>query len=444
MIKKKLNDFKLSNKQPLKTVKESVIIKSVSEASLKDSSKYEFLKKKQAMSSYTQRIPQTPKMPGNKRPFSKTILFFFILSILVGAYYLLSNVFLRADITITPKTKTFNITNEKFTASKNNNVPFEVMIVGDSVYKDVVLTSTVNAADKAKGEVTLYNGYSSKAEKIPAGSFISDEKGKTYTTDTTVSIPGFKQDNLKVITPGQIDVSITAFLAGETYNGSPTSFSINSFKGTTKYTKIYGHLKTPLTGGMAGLVYVMDDQEKADILSNSDLFKGELLRKLNASVPPGYILYPDAVNYSYDFADKIVSKTPNLKLEIKANLSAFLVKESDFSDLVINKLLPDITKEERSEIVDPDLSLLSFDFTNKDQVITKETESFDFELTGNIVMNWKPGIGDLKDSVVGKSKDEVLSIFKDDPGILKASVTIIPFWSKKLPDKVQNINITLK
>ncbi|MFA6386312.1 MAG: hypothetical protein WCW04_00875 [Candidatus Paceibacterota bacterium] len=444
MIKKKLDDFKLSNKQPLKTAEEPVAVKNISNLSSNNNSKYDFLKKKKIVPSSVQRIPQTPIMPGGKRPFNKTILFFFILSILVGAYYLLSNVFLRADITITPKTKTFNIANEKIAASKKNNVPFEVMIVGDSVYKDVILTSTLTASDKAKGEVTLYNGYSNKAEKIPVGSFISDEKGKTYKTDTTVSIPGYKQDKLKVIIPGQINVGITAFLAGETYNGSPTSFSINSFKGTAKYTKIYGHLKTPLTGGLAGLVYIMDDQEKADILSNSDLFKGELLRKLNASVPPGYILYPDAVNYSYNFTDKIVSKTPNLKLEIKANLSAFLVKESDLSNMIINRLLPDITKGERFEIVDPDLSLLSFNFTNKDQVINKETESFDFELTGNVVMNWKPGIENLKDRVVGKSKNEVLSIFKDDLGISKASVTIIPFWSKKLPNKVENINVVLK
>ena len=444
MIKKKLNDFKLSNKKLLKTDKESVVVKSVSDSSLKDSSKYEFLKKKNSASSSTQRISQTPIMPGNKRPFNKTILFFFILSILVGSYYLLSNIFLRADITIIPKTKTFNITNEKFTASKKNNIPFEVMIVGDSVYKDVILTSTVNATDKAKGEITLYNTYSSKIEKIPAGSFVSDEKGKTYKTDTTVSIPPYKQDKLKVIIPGQINVGITAFLAGEAYNGNPASFSINSFKGTSKYTKIYGHLKTPLTGGLTGLVYIMDDKEKADILSNSILFKGELLRKLNASVPAGYILYPDAVNYSYDFADKIVSKTPNLKLEIKANLSAFLVKESDLSDVVINRLLPNINSQERLEIMSPDLSLLSFNFTNKNQIINKETESFDFELTGGVVMNWKPEIGELKNQVIDKSKDKVLSIFKDDPGILKASVKIIPFWSKRLPDKVQNINITLK
>lgn len=429
MIKKKLNDFKLSKKQPIEIIKE------------KEISKYEFLKKKKEMSSSTQRITQTPIMPGSKRPFNKTILFFFILSILFGAYYLLSNVFLRANITITPKTKIFNIANEKFTASKKNNVPFEVMIVGENVYKDVVLTSTKNATDKAKGEITLYNEYSSKIEKIPAGSFISDEKGKTYKTDTTVSIPPYKLDKLKVIIPGQIKVGITAFLTGEIYNGSPSSFSINSFKGTTKYTKIYGRLKTPLTGGLAGLVYFMDDQEKADVLSNSDLFKGELLRKLNASVPAGYILYPNAVNYSYNFADQIVSKTPNLKLAIKANLSAFLVKKSDFSDLVINKLLPGISPRERAEIVDPDLSLLSFNFTNNNQVINKETESFDFELTGNVTVNWKPEIDKLKDLVIGKNKEEVLSIFKDDPGILKASVKIIPFWSKKLPNKIQNINI---
>lgn len=460
MNRRILEDVKINtHKQPVRTPKADVVFKDldnhnpsrkVESPVYENTNKYDFLEKKIAskpIDRSQQRIPQTPQLP-RKHTFSKIILTLFILSLAIGAVYLLSTVFLKANVTVVAKNKSFDLKNQKFTASRvnTNNVPFELMIVSDSVYQDVVLTSSREANDKAKGEITLYNEFSNKPQKIVAGSFLSDEKGKSYKIDVGVTIPGYtmdKEDKEKII-PGQVSVGITSFLPGEAYNGSPESFSINSFKGTTKYQKIYGKTKTPLSGGIVGLVYVLDENEKAGIMSKTGESQDKLLRKLSAQVPEGYILYGEAVNFAFELSNNIVSKTPDVKIELKGTLSAMLLKEEDLSNALINKLLPGISKKERAEIVKPKLDGLKFNFTDKDQLVNKEIESFDFELTGALPINWLPDSDLLKKELAGKEKTNVTGIFKQDPGISSAGVKIMPFWSKKLPLDIKNINIILK
>ncbi len=404
--------------------------------------KYEFLKKHSSFNNSNKRISYTPQMPS-KRRFNKIILYAFIISIILGVFYLFSTTFFIAKVTVVPKSKIFNLDGQEFLASKKNGVPFEVMIVDDTESKSVVLTSSREASDKAKGQITLYNSYSNKPVKFTAGTFISDEKGKSYKIDTAVSVPGYITKDSKII-PGEAVVSITSFLPGEAYNGSPEMFYINSFKNTDKYKKIYGKVKSPLVGGALGSVYFVDDGEKEKILSNVTTSRDKLLKKMNALVPEGYILYKDAVNYSYNIDPNFLSKTPNTKIDIHGNLSAILLKREELASLVIDKQLPDINRAEKKEILEPDLSSLSFNFTDKNFIINKEVESFEFELKGNLTLDWNPDVNKLQTSLVGKNKADIPNIFKQDPGITSASVKIIPFWAKKVPLKTEKINIIMK
>lgn len=412
------------------------------------SSKYEFLNKISSKSqSSVKRMTESPQMPKSGRPFNKSILTIFLISLAVGVIYFLSTTFLQARVNLVTKNKTLELKHQKFTASNKlngSNVLFELMIVSDSDYKDTVLTNAKEASEKAKGEIYLYNEYSTKAQKIGAGSFLSDENGKTYKLDKTTTIPGYTLDKSKKIIPGQVATSITAFLPGEMYNGNPKSFYINLFKGTDKYKKMYGKAKTPMDGGMSGLVYLLGDKEKNEVSSNNNLLKEKLLRKLSAQVPEGYILYKDAVVFSYEYNENVSSKTPDTKIEVKGTLSTFLLNEKALSDSLIKKLLPSIRENERSEIKNLNLSSLSFNFTDKSQTISKDITNFDFELTGNLFVEWKPDLELLKKSLVGKHKNEVNTIFKQDPGIVSAKVSIIPFWSKILPKDTKNINIIIK
>jgi hypothetical protein len=469
MNRKKIEDFKLSGNKTLKIPKEDIqakeapiyvnpkevpnyINKKESPAhdtpyvSRENSPKYDFLKKlNKNTASISQRIPQTPKLPQKNKPIGRKIAMFILLLIAIGSIYLLNTLFYNAKVTIVPKNKIFELNNQKFTAEKfkKDSVPFEVMIVSDNDSKDVVLTSSSNVSSKATGEIILYNEYSNKSQKITAGTFISDDKGKSYKIDSTVTVPAYSLDNKKII-PGQINVKITSFIAGDTYNGSPELFHIVSFKGTNKYEKIYGKIKTPLSGGMAGLVYILDEKEKESVLSNTISFKERLLRNLKAQTPQGYIYYPDGVSFSFDFGENITSKTPVAKIEMNGTLSAILFKETDLTDYILKKILPDISPKEKGEILPPDLSNLSFSFFNKGQQVSKEVTNFDFILNGNLQIDWNPNTDELKSLLLGKDKSEVPSIFKQDPGISSATIRIFPFWFSKFPNELKNINILFK
>ena len=168
------------------------------------------------------------------------------------------------------------------------------------------------------------------------------------------------------------------------------------------------------------------------------------MRKLIAQVPDGYILYSNATKFSYVTGDNIISKTPEFKMEITGTLVAYLIKKVDLSDSLINKLLPEIGIKEKFEILQPDLSQLTFNFADKEQSISKDITNFDFDLTGNLLINWSPNIDELKSLLLNKNKEEVSYIFKNDPGISSAGVKIIPFWCNYLPQNSNNIKITLK
>ncbi len=455
-MNKKFEDVKINTKRIPVTVKKPAERTPVSDVenhnptrNIPTEDKYQFLDKrvKKEVGS-EKRIFQTPVEYKTKRKSSSRgwILFLFILAFLGVAFYMLSTTFFHANVTVVAKNKVFELKNQKFSAEKEKTagtVPFTLTMVSGGEYKDIVLTSSKEASDKAKGSITLYNEYSTKALKIAAGTFLADENGKSYKTDATATIPGYTLDKSKKIIPGQISVNITAFLPGEAYNGEPKSFTVTSYKGTDKFKKIYGKANTKMSGGATGLVYIMDDKQGLEIESmDFSKLKEKLLSKIE--VPPGYVLYNDTVRYSIDFDKNLISKSPDTRLEVKGTASAMLLKESDLIDYIIDKLLPDISPKERAQIIKPDINGLKFNFSDENQIVDKEVKSFDFELSGNLPIKWNPYSEEMKKALAGKNKNEAPNIFKQDPGVSSAWVKIIPFWSKNLPSDTQKINIILQ
>lgn len=392
------------------------------------------------------KLPSTPMVARKSKALRKSILITFLLFILLGGIYWYGYTFQNAKIIITEKNKPLTLDQELWSASKSSSSPirFEIMIVSDEESKDFTLTQSQVASTKAKGIIILYNEYSTKPQIIASGSFVADTAGKTYKTDKTVTIPGYKMIK-NVITPGQVEVGITAFLTGDSYNGNPTDFYINAFKNSPKYKKIYGKGKSGLSGGAEGLIFTFgtEDKGKLDAYASSSV-KNNLLRKISAQVPEGYILYPNAVTYTYNMADNISSSTPNTSVKINGTLSALLLNEKDLSLAVIKKLLPEVSKKEQSEIEVQGLDKLALSFVSKEQTITKDIDSIQFKLKGNLNAIWHPNIEIIKSSLVGLSKSEVTSVFKLEPGILDAKVNLFPMWQSYLPQSLDKISIQIK
>jgi hypothetical protein len=395
-----------------------------------------------------QRLQNTPQFKKKPKPVNNIILIIFVMALVFGGVFWGGKFFHKVNITITSKYKNIEYKNKLFSASKNNDtsgVDFEVMITTDNKIKNIILTEPKEVSENAKGSIILYNEFNTTPQKLLIGTFVSDEKGYTYKIDNTITIPGYKKDSNNKIIPGQINANITAFLPGDSYNGSPSIFNISSFKGTTKYKKIYGKLDKPLAGGASGLVYIMNNEDIARMNNTAETsFKDDLIKKAKALVPPEYILYPNAMNFSYQIKSEITSKTPEADIEISGSLSVLLLREKSLMDNIINISLPEVKGEELKEIKVLALDKLIFNFVNKDQLITKEANTIPFFLTGNIDAIWYPDIELLKTKLVGINKNEALTIFRQDPGIAGAIVKVFPPWKKYFPNELSKIDIILK
>lgn len=396
----------------------------------------------------TQRISRTPHSRKKSRILHKPTIVIFIICFIIFGVYWGGNILEKATITITAKHQLINYNNKPFVALKsgdNDSVNFEIMIMSDKKTRNVILTDSKDASINSTGSITLYNEFSANPQKLVTGTFIVDENGLTYKTNAAVTIPGYKNDANKNIIPGKVNVSISSVIPGENYNGSPENFYINSFKNTTKYNKIYGKLNTPLTGGAQGLVYFLNDSDKSklDKMAQSYL-KEDLIKKVEAQIPPNYMLYPDAIIFSYEIEDNFVSKTPEADVPINGTLSVVLLNEKSLIDNIIKISLPNADNEELKEIGISDLNKLSFSFVNKDQLITKDVETLSFYLTGEINAIWKPNIEVIKSKLIGINKGDVLPIFKQDKGIASALVKLFPAWKNYIPEDMSKIDIVIK
>ena len=393
-----------------------------------------------------QKLYSTPQVKRKEGWVRKRFLILLLVSIFITGVYALCERFQNANITIVAKHQSYNLDKIAFNAGSDGSaqIAFELMIVSNEEYKDVTLTQSQDVSIKAKGEITFYNENSTKAQSLAIHTFVSDSAGKTYQTDKAVSIPGYKTVDGKVV-PGQVSVGITAFLAGDTYNGAPTDFTINGFKGTAKFQKIYGKLKTPLAGGAQGLVYALNSDDKGSITAFAQsTFKSNLLKKVDAQVPPGYILYPNALNFSYDTETEKLFPDTKAKVKTSGTVSAIILNEKDLSNAIVKTLQPKISDREFKEISIPDMPKLTFNFKDAGQLINKDVKSVSFNLSGAVNAIWTPDITQLQSSVAGVRKADLISIFKSDPGIASATAKIFPPWQSYLPEDSSKIKINLK
>ena len=260
-----------------------------------------------------------------------------------------------------------------------------------------------------------------------------------------MTIPGYTLDKDKKIIAGEATVKASSFLIGESYNGTPKNFTVSSFKDTTKLNKIYAKAKTAFTGGALGLVYTLNANDKGVLNSYAGTsFRNNLYRKVNAQIPEGYILYPNAISFSYNINGDSFFKEKNAQVPVDGTLSAVIFKKSDLSKALINNLLPKISDGEFKEIQVLNLDNLKFNFVVKDLIVTKDLSSIDFTLTGNLNMVWNINKELIQSKLVGVSKDSVQSIFKQDPGIKNAVIKLFPPWSNNLPKEVHRIKIEIK
>lgn len=372
--------------------------------------------------------------------------FLIVFLLIISISYLLIGKFERTSVEIKAKSEKVSIENVIVNASRNLEavINFEIMIINDTESFQINLTDFEDVSIKSTGKIEFYNTYSPLPQKILAGEFLSDELGKSYKIINTVTIPGYKIGSNDEIIPGKTEAVAESFLPGSVYNGQPQNFTVNSFKNTEKFKKIYAKAITVFDGGALGLVYKINETDVLNITKYSEeTFKKSLIDKAKAEIPEGYLFYPESVKFSFDFNKEKLYTEQNSNIEIMGSLTLPLFNYHNLSKYLINNIFPDLTPEELNQVNLVNIDKLTFSYRQTDQIINKESDQFDFILNGQTEARWTPNKEEIINKLIGIEKNKSNVIFSENKGIQDSTVKFFPAWNNKFPNDPAKININI-
>ena len=373
---------------------------------------------------------------GTTRNLHKPIYWSIIVAIF-GIFIYLIYMFLNvgAVITITPKERTAVLSNE-FSAKKNplpDELSFEVIELQDEMSKTVPTTGEKNVEKKATGTVILYNDFSSASQRIIKNTRVETADGKIYRIDGSIVIPGQTTSGGK-ITPGSVEVLVTADSAGEEYNIALVDFTIPGFKDEpAKYAKFYARSKTPMTGGFKGILKTASEADretaKKELTAN---LKEKLLTKAREQVPQDFVLF----DKSAYFTTESLSPEGSNEVKIKATIHGIIFNRSKLSSTIAKTVLPQYETSEEVNIVNfEDLEFRPDSL----EVAPWQTGNLPFTLVGTTSIRWIIDENKLKQELVGLPKSSAENVFASFKGIDVANVTITPAWKSTFPETTGKI-----
>lgn len=382
--------------------------------------------------------------PLLKRPY---LLFIFIGLSLVLAGLVAYLILPQAKILISPKTETVNFelsVKGSKTISKIdpvlNKIPVQLIRIEKTVEKDFEATGEKQLNEKAKGVITVYNEYSSSPQTLVATTRFLAENGKLFRTNKTVTVPGAKVEEGKIVA-SVIDIEVAADQPGEEYNIGPAKFTIPGLQGTAKYTGFYGQSRAPMTNGSKELVKVVSakDLEKAEELLTEEA-KASIQPALQEQMPSDLKLIEGAV------LEKIIEKSSSPGLEAKAERFVFkinivgqalLFNETHLKDLVNLNLAAKISQDKiplsQTQQIVWEKPVIDWDKTEADLNLDIQEEAA-----------WQINTDNLRENLAGKSEIEVRKYLANQPAVKEARVTFRPFWVKRVPAEKNKIKIIVE
>ncbi len=315
--------------------------------------------------------------------------------------------------------------------SAANKIPGQFLSFTADLDKDFASSGQKEVAQKARGEITVYNNFNSEPQNLVATTRFESSSGLVFRTPRPVSIPGAKLISGKLV-PGSITVEVIADKPGKDYNINADKFTIPGFKGTPKYTGFYGESSKPMAGGMTGLSKVVTER---DFNSAKDAVTKEVLAKAAENLK----LKTNGLKILEPTSNEIVSLKSTAEVDdaaegfaISATAEARTVgfHEDDLFALVENF----VNKKGNLEVLKNSLNL---NYGNIQLDAAKKTLSFKLGVSGEAAarVNQEKLVNGLLGMPQSKIKDYLLAI----PEVESARVILSPFWVRTVPKNKNDI-----
>lgn len=372
----------------------------------------------------------------------------FFLLLLGGLFYFTTEP--KAVITIRPETERVDFKANLTVDASKNNVDFNERIIPGKIIEaektvSQEFSSSGKSFKKAEGVIRLFNKFATWPETWAEGTRFISGDGKLFKSKSKIHVPPAVQEGSKK-SASFVDVEVVAAEAGEEYNIDPTQFSIYVYRGTARYSYYWGESYESMSGGGETLKVTKEDLEKAErALSEKSISesKASLVSKAEGK---GIILDQLIESEVIEFSPlaEINQEIDSFMAQAKAESRTVIFKREDlekfvnlyalneigenkeiFKDSVEIEYSPTFLSENRDEKIEDGSILLNLDFS----VHTYNKIDSDF----------------LKRKLLGKDEPEVKSIiFNNFSEIKESGVEISPFWARKTPLDINQIEIVIE
>lgn len=348
-----------------------------------------------------------------------------IIGLCVGLLYFLHSATITIKVPAEKKNAEVTIVARK-KPSKTEEVELHSFTTSFSASEKKDTTGKRDVGEKAAGEITLYS-YEEKERQLTKATKLQLDS-LSYETDDSVTIPQsqFAADGITK-NPGKVKVKVRASVLGPESNVEKNKrFSVSGISSNI----VFGINETAIGGGTKKVVRTIAKSDMDALKSSAlDKAKQEALSKQKSET--SFLLLPELTTAQANkeqFSGEIGEEGTALRYTASGEVALFRIPKDAIKNFVEKKLESEKPDGYKSEKVT---------FSVKKQ---KKLESGEIQLTigGEIIFTKVLVEKDISKSVVGKGKEEGITIIKSQFGVslveldVKPSVSIIkdriPFW----------------
>jgi len=368
------------------------------------------------------------------------------LGVVIIIFILLSTVFARATVFITPRVEQINIRDVTalFDASivkplpEKKVIPAERLEFTRNVSKEFETTGKELVEERARGKVKIYNRFSSSPQGLIANTRFVTDAGILYRLTSPVMIPGAKIENGS-IAPQFIEAELIADQVGTEANlQGEIRLNIPGFKGSPKYDGFYGITAQGFSGGFRGEARVVskDDLSAAEKEVTKQVFDG-LREEMKRKVPPefNFIETLSEIEITNVVSPRVRTRTERFGVEASARGRALIFRERDVRDMLrfliiggeSSKKLVDESEELNYRIRSGDLKSGRAEVTVAGKVKVEDIIPRDL----------------LTEELRGKKEGTIAEILKSRSDIAGFRISIFPPWRASASNDAGKIKLVV-
>lgn len=377
----------------------------------------------------------------------RSFLIFFGISVLVIAVIFMM-ILPTANITVKPKTEPFSTSFEVVISNNVETLDIEnIVLPGETITHEeksdkqkFKATGEKDVGEKAKGEIVVYNNYSSDPiTLIPSTRFVSADK--TFFTLHEITIPGASIEG-GIAVAGTTKVRVEADFEGEEYNIRPTRFIIPNLP-TDKQNGIYGESITAFSGGSSRIVKVISDEDYEN--AKNKLFEStfdKMIDSLSGKIGENKILATGIMKkeiVEINSSPGSGEEADEFELDIKVKVIGYSVDRDDI-DVIINNKFSELVPEDKY-IINNDITE-GIDFEPIHGVVSDE-DSIAAQINITKQVAWKLDEKNIKDNIKGMNIEDAKDYMSQNKNIISVDLSFWPFWVRSVPKNYKKIKIML-